>query len=602
MIRPASDSGVPATPWPTETEAIDDRLLGVHNTRHASPRHKCCDSAALRRSAWLERFDWVLDAPLGGDCGTPLVLSRRGGQPRSVFVKAGHLGQFYRHWLPSLQQPIALYVGNSDLPLSRYSDAAQQVLAHPMVHTLFCENRDLDIDDVVPMPVGMHPADILKIRPGLIQARQPGGDRQQKVFVPEGNLLKRVGHAAIEVPEQNPTVECLLDRCRVLPRPEDYASRLCRYNFVLLGWDRALDTPAIWEALVAGTLPIIRHSAVTAAYEGLPVVRIRSLDEISAASLSQWWRQLAPALSDQPYLGSAYWWARISHSIENNKGGAGNSACESFPEHYFRLSSVAWETWSRQCRVGRIRMRSSRVVICGLARDVAPLLDDTTARIESLGAMFSDYRAIIVENDSLDDTAQALRAWRKRNARVEVISETLSQPAWDNVDKPMRFNALAERRNRYLELACARHHDYDYVVVLDMDLPRGFSMDGIANTFGRDGWDAVASNGLFVRLKGKPGPAPMFYDAAAYMAKNGSQSNEEINALNFSKGEPLVPVVSAFGGLCVYRMPAFSCGARYNGSQCEHLAFHRAMASTGFGRIYLNPGQFALHSNWRDAS
>ena len=62
--------------------------MTLHNTRHASPRHAGLKDSALLRSEWLERFDWVLDAPLGARSAEQVVLTRNREIPRSVFVKA----------------------------------------------------------------------------------------------------------------------------------------------------------------------------------------------------------------------------------------------------------------------------------------------------------------------------------------------------------------------------------------------------------------------------------------------------------------------------------------------------------------------------------
>ncbi|MEO1085295.1 MAG: hypothetical protein AAFY88_13735 [Acidobacteriota bacterium] len=57
-----------------------------------------------------------------------------------------------------------------------------------------------------------------------------------------------------------------------------------------------------------------------------------------------------------------------------------------------------------------------------------------------------------------------------------------------------------------------------------------------------------------------------------------------------------MPVVSCFGGLAVYSFEAFTCGARYAGPECEHVAFHRDLRRRGFGRQFLNPSQIVLYA------
>jgi hypothetical protein len=68
--------------------------------------------------------------------------------------------------------------------------------------------------------------------------------------------------------------------------------------------------------------------------------------------------------------------------------------------------------------------------------------------------------------------------------------------------------------------------------------------------------------------------------------------------LAWSRGEPLLPVNSCFGGLGLYRMPAW-LAARYGGDDCEHVVLHRRMRDAGYDRQYLNPSQIVLYGRKR---
>src|SRR5262245_25427326 len=98
-----------------------------------------------------------------------------------------------------------------------------------------------------------------------------------------------------------------------------------------------------------------------------------------------------------------------------------NSAA--FPEHRFLPPEhVAGEYYDAVDR-GRSAMSEARIVICGLARNVAAHLPRTKARIERLGSMFADYRVLVYENDSTDATPAILNRWAARNDRVTAISQ-----------------------------------------------------------------------------------------------------------------------------------------------------------------------------------
>jgi hypothetical protein len=133
--------------------------------------------------------------------------------------------------------------------------------------------------------------------------------------------------------------------------------------------------------------------------------------------------------------------------------------------------------------------------------------------------------------------------------------------------------------------------------VLDTDMPKGFSYQGLANTFGHDDWDVVGSNGILVPPEGKPPPDPVFFDAWAFRAVGDAtaQPFEIINRLQFHRGEALLPVWSCFGGLAVYRMPCALGNACYGGDDCEHVVFHQQLRQCGLARQFLNPSQIVFY-------
>ena len=266
-----------------------------------------------------------------------------------------------------------------------------------------------------------------------------------------------------------------------------------------------------------------------------------------------------------------------------------------FPEDWFTCYEPDYR---RLVVLGKRRMAASRVVFCGLARDVEKELAVVTQRIESAAAMFRDYRVVIYENDSRDGTLDLLHAWERENPNVTVLHEVLEAPRWGSVPDPERMAHLAYCRNRYLDHVAQHHADFDHMIVLDTDLHRGFSYEGLANTFGHEDWDAVGSNGILVPIEGRPPPDPMFFDAWAFRSEGDveAQSFEVVNRLQFHRGEPLVPVWSCFGGLAVYRMDCVLSGARYGGTDCEHVVFHRELRDRGYAAQYLNPSQFVFYA------
>jgi hypothetical protein len=779
------------------TPSRHDPLLDLyHNTRHASRRH-----ALLRgmkgwqvRSPWLSRFDWVIDAHLEAEPGArgPTVLTKRRETPRSVFVKAGWLDSFVEHLLPALEKPVAVYMGNANHALSKCAGGVHRLLGHPMVRAIFCENKDLDLSPVTAMPVGLHPADMLH-EAGALRLRAFGSeadpaDKERRIFVPYGGATARFG-AAVEAPDLAPEVMFPYDG---IDKLEEYWRCLARCRFLLAPWELPHDSPAPFEALILGAIPILRAGPLAEAYRGLPVVTVGHLSQITPKKLDEWWEMYAGGFADAAITSPAYWWSKVAARLPGRKraflvlgpeshgnhlvtdllvhagchGRSGNHVpwsgewqegiddrqpwdeklptdedpivwrrsvphlkhwpdirgmidvlerrgytvhaivvhrdryaaiqsqlkwrhvadpevaranieraypyifahlqaaavkstvvnyeslahypaaqddlleelgldapserlevwdanrkwydaraehpqvvlpktpaaarrCADFPEWSFPCDPSVRLTYEKRVAAGRERMRTSSVVFCGLARDVAGVLPQVTARIEHAGGMFGDYRVVIYENDSCDGTVARLREWEESNPRVSVLSETLGAARWGRVCDLERMRYLAARRNRYLEHATERYGAFDYLIVLDTDLPSGFSYEGLAHTFGGEEWHVVGSNllSLSALSEGPAPPRPEFFDAWAFRRPGDVEPRPfaEINALFFQRGEPLVPVWSAFGGLAVYSMAAIRSGARYGGDDCEHVVLHRRLRERGFDRQFLNPSQIVLY-------
>ena len=141
---------------------------------------------------------------------------------------------------------------------------------------------------------------------------------------------------------------------------------------------------------------------------------------------------------------------------------------------------------------------------------------------------------------------------------------------------------MAEYRNRYRRYVLEHFGTFDHVLVTDTDLAGGWSFDGLANTFGQDDWDFVGSYGL-ERGHSALGVDWLHFDAWAFRALGHPEphSNVEVNAIVFDRGEPMLPVLSCFGGMGVYRMNAIE-SAEYGGPDLEHATLHARMRKGGY--------------------
>jgi hypothetical protein len=274
-----------------------------------------------------------------------------------------------------------------------------------------------------------------------------------------------------------------------------------------------------------------------------------------------------------------------------------------FPEALYPCNEETQQDYSTKVITGRQKMAESTVVICGIARDISKNIMATIARVERLGQMFKDYRVVIYENDSTDGTDIVLKEWESQNYKVKITSEKLGDIKYESSTDVERLVALADYRNNYL------HHIFngdtivpDYIIVADLDLPGGWSYEGICNSFGYDHWSVMGSNGLLYGILEGSTDGEMrrvYYDSLAFRRKGHPEPHvsSDINAIVYNRGESPIQVDSCFGGLALYKSDAFRHGARYSGPDCDHVELHRLMLDTGIDGIYLNPSQIVLYSN-----
>jgi len=251
---------------------------------------------------------------------------------------------------------------------------------------------------------------------------------------------------------------------------------------------------------------------------------------------------------------------------------------------------------------GYSRMRSSRTVICGLARDLGDGVGKMIFRLEQLGSLFLDYKIVIVENSSSDETRENLKAWAKTNDRVILLDADAGVRRYGHSRERDRTEMLALLRERYRRFVVTYCSLMDFAIVVDMDLGGGWSPAGVADTFGQASWDAVTSNGLvYVQLSRKGRKTnfwrQIYYDTWAFRTPGHAEAYPDplINRLHLQRGCAMIPVTSAFGGMAVYRMVAFA-SSRYSGDDCEHVGFHFGMRKLGYSRIFLNPSQIVLYN------
>ena len=264
-------------------------------------------------------------------------------------------------------------------------------------------------------------------------------------------------------------------------------------------------------------------------------------------------------------------------------------ASAAFPEQAFPPVEAFAADYAARCQRGYAAMARSRVVITGLARNLAAVLPTTIARIERLARLFADHRVVVYENDSTDATKLLLQHWAASDPRVHITLENHHDPRNPSTRCLARAERMARYRARCQEAVLDAAGEFDATLVLDLDVTGGFSLDGVANSFGQDGWDFIGSNGLVFRRHGVTVNALRQYDMWALRFDPGMTAIPTVLAAAVD-----VAVTCCFGGLGIYRMEAFRKGS-YGPSDCEHVTFHKSLIEAGHGRLFLNPSQILIY-------
>lgn len=248
---------------------------------------------------------------------------------------------------------------------------------------------------------------------------------------------------------------------------------------------------------------------------------------------------------------------------------------------------------------GAMQAERKRVVFVGMARQIGDILPLTIERLERLGSRFAEWQAVVVENDSTDETKDVLRAWAlRRPEQVLVDCRDLGREHL-HLFEPERVARYAEYRNRYKDLAREFAPDADFVIALDLDPWGGWSDDGVMHSVAMLGDRAtaagMASTSLY-RAKTDGGALCWgHYDLWALRLYGTRPRFEPWQPLWLPPpGAAPIRLVSAFGGLMTYKAKAFHQGGYVSiDGDIEHVGFHRSLRALGWD-IYLNPASRTL--------
>lgn len=249
--------------------------------------------------------------------------------------------------------------------------------------------------------------------------------------------------------------------------------------------------------------------------------------------------------------------------------------------------------------------KSRRVIIASLIRDGSKKISRIRKTIENITQGWSDWRYLVVENDSEDDTRDKLLKWASEESRVVVLGcginvnncklglkRTTGHDVYSS-----RIQKMVYLRNLYINTIVEDQNmtNFDYLLVWDPDLDGYFEPDDTDDTL--DYLDSVRNISAACAHGYYPLPmgGKLYFDTYAHVdldkpLDDGDMGLLRSNLIKFDafQWEPdpePYEVRSCFGGLTAYRISdIIKAKARYlfkigtnKKPLCEHTTFNEQL-------------------------
>ncbi len=245
-------------------------------------------------------------------------------------------------------------------------------------------------------------------------------------------------------------------------------------------------------------------------------------------------------------------------------------------------------------------MKTKKLVVGALFKDSAYVFENFRKRMEELKKYFSEVQVVIFENDSKDNSRILLLNWEIEDKNFHMVKckennfcllknkSAISHGTFSS----NRMKKMVEYRNYIKKYVDQFFSDYDYFMVIDSDAHGGFSIEGLAYSFGKTlDWDLVSaygSTGIVLT-----GGQLIYHDYIALL--NNFDTFQELKDavnINLTKTTDLIPTKHAFGGLTIYKMTSIKnvdYTPKDNNYICEHTIFTNNMKANGFNKFFINP-------------
>ena len=211
-----------------------------------------------------------------------------------------------------------------------------------------------------------------------------------------------------------------------------------------------------------------------------------------------------------------------------------------------------------------------KILVLGVIKDGEKVFNNSKQNIQKLVRNFLDYRVIVYENNSLDNTKILYSNWANEDQKVVFLSENLTSSFLQNYTPrkgDFRCEFIARARNIVLQKAMSSEYDdFDYIMMSDLDEFEPWDVNEIINSIENPDfeWDCISANGsydLYTIRSDEFRLNPELIGWSLWISlqpKIGRLYASVLSKLDWVKVE------SAFGGLAIYRRDSIK-GCSYKG-------------------------------------
>jgi hypothetical protein len=176
--------------------------------------------------------------------------------------------------------------------------------------------------------------------------------------------------------------------------------------------------------------------------------------------------------------------------------------------------------------------------------------------MELLGSIFEDYVIILYYDVSEDNTLKTVEKYQKINTKVQLIV---------NKEKPLpyRTHRIAKGRNACMEMIKTQYNEFEYFIVMDCDDKCSYNIKVNILMYylhTNKNWDSLSFNhpeGYYDIWALSKRPHVISYIHFANQSGRVGGLNHITKLIKQAKNDELIPCLSAFNGIAIYRTSLF---------------------------------------------